>query len=516
MRGMDLEAPPQEPGEGVEFLTVWPDDDWASLRFRIALAAAPRVVLEVPEEHPAMGPVLLRRLQHLAEGIGKSIAVVTPSREWQETARELGIPAFPCREAALRRPWTGPEDLEPAQPIQGLTEPLRNWAEAQRRPLPRWALLLSRAAGVLGLLAVLTMGVFLVPSAEVTLHPQWQAVAITGTLEADPRLSARDLSRGAIPAQPVAVVVEGRAEIQATGRQEKPAGYAEGTVFLVNQLNQPVEVPAGTIVRAASGGIAVRFVISPSVTVPAGFGATAKARVRALEPGPAGNVGPNQINLVEGPLAFALRVSNPEPLLGGKMETVPVVTAEDQRQLRETLLDRLRQQGYAQMLAGLDPQDCVLPPTLQVRGLLESYDRLIGEPADVLRAEIRAQVTGYKVAQSDVGAMALIALSRRVPPGAELAAEEFAFSGCDQLQAKVETGPEGTPRVLLTFEAQGRAVPRLSIPQIRHALRGRSPSDALQRLQTLPLARPPQIRVWPPGWPWLPFLESRIRVRVQP
>jgi hypothetical protein len=516
MREMDLESPPREPGEGVEFLTVWPDDDWASLRFRIALAAAPRVVLEVPEEHPAMGPVLLRRLQHLAEGLGKSIALVTPSREGRETARELGIPAFPHREAALRAPWAGPEDVEPAPPIRGLTEPLRNWAESKRRPLPRWALSLSRAVGALGLLALLTMAVFLIPSAEITLHPQAQAIGVTGTLEADPRLSARDLARGAIPAYPVAVVVEGRAEIQATGRQEKPAGYAEGRVVLVNQLNQPVEVPAGTIVRAASGGIAVRFVISPSVTVPAGFGATAEARVRALEPGPVGNVGPNQINLVEGPLAFALRVSNPEPLLGGKMETVPVVTAEDQRQLRETLLDRLRQQGYAQMWAGLDPQDCVLPPTLQVRGLLESYDRLIGEPADVLRAEIRAQVTGYKVAQSDVGAMALIALSRRVPPGAELAAEEFAFSGCDQLQAKVEAGPEGTPRVLLTFEAQGRAVPRLSIPQIRHALRGRSPSDALQRLQTLPLARPPQIRVWPPGWPWLPFLESRIRVRVQP
>jgi hypothetical protein len=239
-----------------------------------------------------------------------------------------------------------------------------------------------------------------------------------------------------------------------------------------------VEVPAGTIVRAASGGIAVRFVISPSVTVPAGFGATAEARVRALEPGPVGNVGPNQINLVEGPLAFALRVSNPEPLSGGKMETVPVVTAEDQKRVRETLLDQLRQQGYAQMRAGLDPQDCVLPSTLQVRVLLESYDRLIGEQADSLRGEIRAQVTGYKVIQSDVGAMALIALSRRVPPDSELAAEGFTFSGCDQLQAKVETGPEGTPRILLTFEAQGRAVPRLSIPQIRHALRGRSPGGA--------------------------------------
>ncbi len=498
-----------------EILTVWPDDDWASLRFRIATARASRVILEVPADHPAMGPILLRRLQHFAEGIGKAIALVTPSAEWRRIARELGIPAFPRREAALRAPWPDHEDSGEPGIVLGLTPTMQAWAEARRRPLPRWAYGLSLAIGGLGLLAVLFLVIFLVPSAEVTLHPQGQPVAVQETLIADPRLAARDLRQGAIPAYPVAVIVEGRAETQATGRQEQPAGYAEGQVVLVNQTARPVEVPSGTIVRAASGNIAVRFVISPSVTVPAGFGATAIARVRALEPGPAGNVGPNQINLVEGPLAFALRVSNPEPLTGGRVEIIPVVTAADRDRVREALMAQLRQQGYAQMLAGLDPQDCVLPQTLQVQVLLEGYDRLVGEPAETLRAEMRARVVGYKVARSDIGAIALVALTRQAPPGYELAAEGFAFTGCEDLEAVMETDEEGNPRIRMTLQAQGKAIPRLSVAQIRQKIRGRSPGEALRQLQDFPLAQPPEIRIAPRGWPWLPLLESRIRVRIR-
>lgn len=498
-----------------EVLTVWPDDDWASLRFRIAIAPASRVILEIPAEHPALNPVLLRRLQHLAEGIGKEIALVTPSVEGRWAARELGIPAFPHREAALRSPWPIHEELEEPMSSPGITPAIRAWAEARRRPLPRWAYGLSLLIGGMGLLSVLFLLVFLIPSAEVTLHPQGQPVAVKEDLIADPRLAARDLARGAIPAYPVAVIVEGRAETQATGRQEQPAGYAEGQVVLINQTARPVEVPSGTIVRAASGNIVVRFVISPSVTVPAGFGATAIARVRALEPGPAGNVGPNQINLVEGPLAFSLRVSNPEPLTGGKLETVPVVTAADRDRVREALIAQLRHQGYAQMQAGLDPQDCVLPQTLRVEVLLEGYDRLVGEPAEILRAEMRARVVGYKVLRTDIGAMALVALTRQAPPGYELTAEGFTFSGCEDLEATMETDEGGQPRIRLTVQAQGKAIPRLSIPRIREELRGQSVGSALQRLQAFPLARPPEIRISPPGWPWLPFLESRIRVRVQ-
>ena len=498
-----------------EILTVWPDDDWASLRFRIATARASRVILEVPADHPAMGPVLLRRLQHLAEGIGKAIALVTPSGEGRRIARELGVPAFPTREAALRASWPDHGDYSEPGVVLGLTPAMQAWAEARRRPLPRWAYGLSLAIGGLGLLAMLFLAIFLIHSAEVTLYPQGQPVAVRETVIADPRLAARDLRRGAIPAYPVAVIVEGRAETQATGRQEQPAGYAEGHVVLVNQTARPVEVPSGTIVRAASGNMAVRFVISPSVTVPAGFGATAIARVRALEPGPVGNVGPNQINLVEGPLAFALRVSNPEPLTGGRLDIIPVVTAADRDRLREALIAQLRQQGYAQMLAGLDPQDCVLPQTLQIQVLLEGYDRLVGEPAQTLRAEMRARVVGYKVLQSDIGAIALVALTRQTPPGYELVAEGFAFTGCKDLEAVIESDAEGNSRIRMTLQAQGKAIPRLSVAQIRQKIRGRSLDEALRQLQAFPLSQPPEIRIAPQGWPWLPLLESRIRVRIR-
>lgn len=509
-------APVEAAGGPVVFLTVWPDDDWASLRFRIARAPAPRVALEVPPDHPGPDPVLLRRLQRFAEGRGKALALIAPHREWRAMAREAGWAAFPTRAAALRHPWPAEAESEEAAAPPGLTPTLQAWAAARRRPRPAWARGIGLALGGLGLLAMGLLAAFLVPSAEVTLSPQGVPLAITQTVVADPRLAARDLTRWAIPAYPVEVRVEGQAEAPATGRQEKPAGYAEGRVILVNQLNRPVEVPAGTIVRAASGNLAVRFVISPSVTVPAGFGATAEARVRALEPGPAGNVGPNQINRVEGPLAFALRVSNPEPLTGGRLETVPVVTTADRDRVREALLDRLRQQGYAQMLAGLDPQDCVLSSTLTVSVIRESYDRLVGEPAERLRAEILARVVGYKVLRSDLGALALVALSRSAPPGHELSAEGFSFTDCERLQARVFREETGALPIELPLEAHGQAIPRLPTDEIRRALRGRTPGAALQRLQALPLARPPEIRQQPTWWPWLPFLESRIRVRIQP
>ncbi|MCS7251174.1 MAG: hypothetical protein RMK32_08955 [Anaerolineae bacterium] len=507
--------PASKAENSIEILPVWPDDDWASLRFRIAISNAPRVILEVPAEHPVLNPVSLRRLQHWVEGIGKEIALVTPSLEGRRAALELGLPVFACREKALRSSWPVLTETEELVAPRGMTPDIRAWADACPPTSHRWARVLSLLVGSLGLLSVLLLVVFLFPSAEVTLYPQGQPLAVKENLVADPRLAARDLTRGAIPAYPVAVVVEGRAETRTTGRQGQPRGYAEGQVVLVNQTARPVEVPAGTIVRAASGNLVVRFMISPSVTVPAGFGGTAVAQVRALEPGPAGNVGPNQINLVEGPLAFSLRVSNPERLAGGKLETVPVVTAVDRERVREALIAQLRQQGYAQMQSGLDSQDCVLPQTLRVEPLLEGYDRIVGEPAESLRAEMRARVVGYKVLRSDIGAIMLVALARQAPPGYELAAEGFTFTGCEDLEATVETDEEGQPRIRLNVQAQGKAIPRLSIARIRKELRGQSIGGALQQLQALPLAQPPEIRVLPAGWPWLPLLESRIRVQIR-
>ena len=123
-----------------------------------------------------------------------------------------------------------------------------------------------------------------------------------------------DPQTGTIPTRRVGEEFEAAVEVPTSGKGFSFTGRAVGEVLFTNLLGQDYRVPEDSVVRTTSGSYPVRYRTTAEIVIPA-FG-QATAPVEALEEGPSGNVNAYQINLVEGVVGFAVRVTNPSPISG--------------------------------------------------------------------------------------------------------------------------------------------------------------------------------------------------------
>lgn len=368
-----------------------------------------------------------------------------------------------------------------------------------------------------GLLAPVVAGYVIVPGARLTLVPDrvpLSAIARITVVVPPPGqeqgLEEIDFEGQRIAGRRVSAEVGGEAVAAATGVAEVPSSRATGTVVFTNLLAQDYTVGQGTVVRT-SAGTPVRFVTTGDVTVPP-LGQAAVG-IEAREPGPQGNVDVGLINQVEGAVARAVRVTNPEPTRGGGLSQVRAVTQADREALRRTLLAGLRAQGYERVLerpaaeGGLQEGEYLVPGSVRVFQVLhETFDRFVTEEAESVKLEIRVSVTGVVVDLADTYNLARHVLRQRLPEGYELIDLQYRIG----MMGDNVIG-DGT----LTFfvEVEGLAEARLQHDQVKLWLRGKPFEEGLALLDSaqqsgdLPIAAPPEVQIWP-NWaadrfPWL-------------
>jgi hypothetical protein len=204
---------------------------------------------------------------------------------------------------------------------------------------------------------------------------------------------------------------------------------------------------------------------------------------------------------------------------------VRAVTQADREALRRALLSQLRGLGLQRLRelspeeGGLAEEEVLLDDSLRVhaRDVDMSYNRFVGERADSLTLEMRANVTGITVSRNDALELARYVLLQKVPPGYELLEEEEQYE--IGLMGDNILG-EGT----LTFfvEARGVATADLDTTEIKKRIRGKPLEQALAHLETdlqtgaLPAADMPTVEIWP-SWAQdrLPWLVWRIEVDLE-
>ncbi|HVM30509.1 MAG TPA: baseplate J/gp47 family protein [Candidatus Limnocylindrales bacterium] len=232
------------------------------------------------------------------------------------------------------------------------------------------------------LVGVGAYGVYaLLPTATVTLRPHLIDVGpISGVVVADPRVAVVDAGEGVIPAQRIELRVAIGTEVPATGSEVTTIRATGSVRFRSENTVSPVEIPIGTRVATDSD---VAFETTAAVTVPrANFGTGTPGRVdapvRAVRPGPRGNVPANAITVVPRALAEQLVfVNNPQPTSGGARQTTTVVTEEDYRTAFEALRAEVPGQLADQIAdPGNTPRGLTLYPASAQLGAVT------GEPAE--------------------------------------------------------------------------------------------------------------------------------------
>lgn len=493
--------------------------------------AGDRVLLVLPDPPDGLAhAVRLQVLRRQADAAGVQVGLVTADPDVRYHARQARIPIFASaaegehrwRYAPAQAPLPDPQGVRPflvrppARVGLGLHAPeivtqpggAILAGRMRRRSGRGWLAALGYLLLLLilaGLLAGVTL--FLLPRAHVTLIPARTRFVSSIDLTARVGIDAPDYLNRVVPARSVQARVELFDTVETTGGEDAPLGRATGVVTLINQTNRPIDVGTSTVVRTATGDD-VRFRLQQEVTIPAGVGQQVSAQVEAIEPGLKGNVPAFTISEIEGPLNLTVRVSNPSPTAGGTVEPVRVVTQADKDRLLGQLQATLQQQAYSKLAESLRQGEFIPAETVRTFTLAETYDRFSGERADVLGLQLQLLARGLAVDLEGAGSLVSRSLRENIP-GDHFLLEETLRVGQPTFTRF------GDESVDMSLTASGDTLIPITTSRVRSLLAGAPLEDAAGILQrNLQLASPPQVSLEPNWLGRIPYIPTRITVRV--
>ena len=503
-----------------ETIELQEGDSISVVRDRLEQAESRQVALIVPR-----GLMLLRSeinltlVRRFAEALALDLVLVTEDRAVARQARLVGIrtvanvPAawrvraqkaapIPHQVAPLDRPaatrdvFLKPDSYRPTR-FDKRTGPVL-WA--------RWSL-------IVGAVVVLVAGSFIaaavaLPSATVSLDLVGEKVTTESEIVASIDLREVDYEQRRVPARRAQIEVVGEETGQTTAKETQPDKHATGEVVFANKTTDEVIVPKGTVVRT-SDGLPVKFYTLLDTRVPGSFGATARVPIMAFEPGPVGNVQALTIRVVEGEPSYKVEVLNDKATQGGSEKRVGIVSPADCDRLRASMMQRLQQEAYSRLVAGLVSGEWIPPDSVDVVIVQETFDKKVGEQAEMLRLTMKVRVSGLAVDGQAARALLSRLMDTRRTAGLVLSDAT--------LEVQQPVGRATVSGQTVRFKAAGSAllVPALDVAEVSKRLAGQDRQEALRWLEGLCAQRkPPIVAVQPTWWPRLPWLASRIRVEL--
>lgn len=491
-----------------QVIRLEPDDDIATVRNRLEWAAAPQVILIVPDRSLTFHNLVnLKLLKRIAASQGLDVALVSGDSHTRVLAQEAGLRVFWFTWMARHVPWWRPPRHLARRPPSGPPPSRPAGLPGRRHPVPWWRLLLAVVISAAFLAAVAGVIAFVIlPQAMVTLVPAVLTLEEDYVVVADPELNDIDPEGQRIPARSPETVVEAKAEVPVKARRDVPEDRATGSVVFINKGDQPVVIPEGTIVNTTAG-TNIRFRTVAEVTVPAGAGGRASAGIIAVDPGPSGNVKAWSINAVEPPLDLNVNVINDEPTSGGTAKPVSIVTEEERNQLRVLVLQRLEQEGRSRIRRLVREGDVLVPGTVKTEIASERFDPEAEEKRQMLSLTMRMRIHALSFSEADAEAMALERLRSQVRPGFAFRPESWRY---ERGEITLQDG-----KVMFNVSASGVVVSVINEDSVRRQVRGKPIAEAEAVLsETYALARAPLVILEPEWARWLPWLTFRIDVIV--
>ena len=347
----------------------------------------------------------------------------------------------------------------------------------------------------------------------VTVPEGWTSVV---PITIDPALKRPDPATGRLPGRTVSREITETAQAPATGRRIVPDVPATGQVVFVNKGDKAVVVPRGTVLASAGPRFQTRDDVTVGASVSAGLQQRVgmnRVNVVAVQGGPAGNVDRFQITRIEGPLSAALQVHNDAPTRGGTEKQVAFVTADDRRQLQESL-HRTAHERLLQQVKGQLPspdKETVVPwaganPQLVEATFSKNADEEATSVSLTLKLRYGATVFGNEAYNTLVRQLAATSLGQS-KPGFEAVPQSVRPEPPELVG--VENGV-----VRLNGKLSATVRPRLDPGELRSHLSSRTPAEARAYLATLPGVAGAEVDLWP-GWLGrLPWVGQRISVAV--
>ncbi|MBN2386124.1 MAG: baseplate J/gp47 family protein [Anaerolineales bacterium] len=483
-------------------------DDSVSVRDKMSWGRAKRLLLVYPPKARILPRTLdLLLLKRHAVSLGAHLALVTRSPAVRRAAQAVGLPVFGEAAEAQRFRWPKP-DPGPRARRSGPPPDFRRWRADLREPESAWQAQpwVRLAIFSTAVLAVLVLLLVFVPSAEVRLDLVTEPQSLTLHMRASPEASTINLA-GVVPSRMATLVVGGSRSVAINSYSDVPDDPAVGTVVFRNLTSEVVGVPAGTIVRTPDES-SQRFVTTVDGVLEAEVGAMVELPVQALRGGTGGNLPADVLVAIEGGLGTDLAVTNPRPMTGGTDRLTSVPSDADRGELYADLLTDLHTQALEQFESSLTPGDLIFIDTFAVSQILaESYTPAAGQPGRQLTLTLQLEFRVNYASGDDLASLALASLDAALPDGFMGSAGSLVLT---QMGEPI-TGGDGT--TLWQMRARREIHARVEPVQVADLVQGRTRRGATRSLQeALALDAPPEFRLRPSWWPFLPLPQFLIGV----
>lgn len=493
-----------------------PHDDYISARDKIGGSKTGRVLLVFPDRNIGLNRELdLVLLKRHCDSLGAQMALVTRDEEIRFRAHKLGIPTFSSINAAYRKHWrTGKqrtaEEIKDNNTSIARRENIAKLKTLAHPATPKWMnrlefRLLFFAIGVVAVLAIASV---LMPAADITLKPITKQQKISIKIASDLKNESVNIS-GAIPAQSIAVMVEGRDFIASTGTIDIPDQLASGSVVFSNLTDKAVTIPVGTVVRT-TGDIPVRFATTQEGKIEAGYGITQSVKVQALRPGISGNLAKGSLTAIEGMLGINLAVENITPTTGGDEFTSPAPSSSDEKNLYDRLSSSLVESALQEIKDQLSEEDVLLSSQpAKVEVINKEFDPSEPLPADQLNLTLQLECLFLVAKADDLNRLSQMSLDVNLPEGYLPLQDTLSHTNISEPVAAKNSGFHW--QMSASRQIQARIIANDAI----NLILGLRLEEAIARLtQSLPLAEPPQIILTPSWWMRIPILPFRVNVAI--
>ncbi|MCC7162238.1 MAG: baseplate J/gp47 family protein [Anaerolineae bacterium] len=496
-----------------QIITLDKNDTILQVHSKIEWSDGRRIILVVPRGARALDAEHeMRLLRRWADEYDVQVALVSTAYDVNELAPLAGLPVYSSVEKAESSEWRWQHEV--GKSVLARSTPLDPDEPKPYKPiLDRLGL-----AGIKLLLTVLLFGVavvilagtasILVPSARITIVPESILISESAEVILDPAVTTIDHINAILPAANYREEISGTVTVNTTRQATAPAEHATGTVTFSNLQGTEALIPMGTVV-ATTSGLTQRFSTTITSTLPAGFNARADVPVRAIKPGPEGNVRPLQVNFIEGPLSAQARVVNLNGMGGGSIKEVNIVSFDDRATARTELHAALKQKSLQVLQNAAEENLYVVPASVEVIVLGEEWDHLVDDPSDTLTLKIDAVASGTYADLRDFESFAERRLQGKIPQGYKM------LPGTLRVEADPNARTEGSS-VILRVRAALLATPIIDQSKLLQDLNDLPLAKASQELQSrVDLAKPPKIEITPSWWSRMPFLGFRTVLFVE-
>lgn len=462
-------------------------EDIATVCGKLDTAPSYAVVIHAPSGNRSLSREIgMRRLLRHADETGKLIAFATTSRALASRARSLRIPV-------ARKPhhvrWDAGGRVILRVPGHSFAIPALGRAF-------QVLFILGFAAALVA--AVVAMG----PSARVRVYPPTERLLETVTITASTDITEIDAENLRVPAELVTATRRVTIAIPTTGSVMVGSEPAHVTVTLTNSGPADITIPAGTAFLDDSGDIA--FTLDTDTTlVP---GQTFAVAATAVDPGAAGNIGPNTLTRIAGGEFPLVRVTNAGNAGGGADAPARAIDSRDLTTLRETAEDLESAAVIRDFIVQDRPGDAVFVESASADVTLGSPSGAAGTVAEVVTMDVEVTVSALAVVAGVLESLAKQVLAPDNGSGRFISGSVRAV--------ETENGEVGATESTVTaeFTLSGEFAEGVTEEDIKDAVKGRSEEGARSTLLGQYGMQKADVDLTP-GWaPWLPRFGFRIDV----